>query len=75
VAYADKRARQRVVSLDERFASWRRRHGGWEGDTAIEVRRRAGKLEEIVCEAAGVGPDAVRRLRWTDAALSAAAAR
>jgi len=75
VAYADKRARQRLVSLDQRFASWRRRHGGWEGEAAIEVRRRAGKLEEIVCEAAGIRPDAVRRLRWTDAALSAAAAR
>ena len=75
VAYADKRARQRLVSLDHRFASWRRRHGGWEGDAAIEVRRRAGKLEEIVCDAAGVRPEAVGRLRWTAAALRAAAAR
>ena len=75
VAYADKRARQRIVSLDERFATWRRRHQGWDGDAAAEVRRRAGRLEEIVCEAAGIRPDAVRRLRWTDAALSAAAAR
>ena len=74
VAYADKRARQRIVSLDERFATWRRRHQGWDGDAAAEVRRRAGKLEEVVCEAAGVRPEAVRRLRWTDAALNAAAA-
>jgi hypothetical protein len=75
VAYADKRARQRIVSLDDRFASWRRRHGGWEGDAAVEVRRRAGKLEEIVCDAAGIRPEAVGRLRWTAAALRAAAAR
>ena len=73
MAYADKRARQRIVSLDERFASWRRRHQGWDGDAAAEVRRRAGKLEEIVCEAAGIRPEAVRRLRWTAAALNAAA--
>jgi HD domain-containing protein len=75
VAYADKRARQRLVSLDQRFASWRRRHGGWEGDAATEVRRRAGKLEEIVCDAAGIRPEAVGRLRWTAAALRAAEAR
>ena len=75
VAYADKRARQRLVSLDDRFASWRRRHSGWDGDAAADVRRRAGQLEEIVCEAAGVRPEAVRRLRWTAAAFRAAAAR
>jgi HD domain len=76
VAYADKRARQRLVSLDDRFASWRRRHpGGWEGDAAADVRRRAGQLEEVVCEAAGVRPEAVGRLRWTAAAFRVAAAR
>ena len=75
VAYADKRARQRIVSLDERFASWRRRHSGWDGDASADVRRRAGKLEEVVCAAAGVRPEAVRRLRWTGPALRAAASR
>ena len=40
-----------------------------------DVRRRAGRLEEVVCEAAGVRPEAVRRLRWTAAAFKAAAAR
>ena len=75
VAYADKRARQRLVSLDERFASWRRRHSGWDGDATADVRRRAGQLEEVVCEAAGVRPEAVGRLRWTAAAFKVAAAR
>jgi HD domain len=76
VAYADRRARQRLVSLDDRFATWRRRHpGSWEDDVEVEVRRRAGRLEEVVCEAAGIRPEAVRRLRWTAAAFRAAAAR
>jgi hypothetical protein len=75
VAYADKRARQRIVSLDERFATWRRRHSGWDGDAAADVRQRAGMLEQLVCEAAGVRPEAVGRLRWTGAALRAAASR
>jgi hypothetical protein len=74
VAYADRRARQRLVSLDDRFATWRRRHPGtWEDDVEAEVRRRAVRLEAVVCEAAGIRPDAVRRLRWTAAAFSAAA--
>jgi hypothetical protein len=75
VAYADKRARQRLVSLDDRFASWRRRHRGWDDDAADDVRQRAGRLEAIVCEAAGLRPEAVRRLRWTAGALEAAATR
>ena len=75
VAYADRRARQRLVSLDDRFASWRRRHSGWDGDAAADVRKRADRLEQIVCQAAGVRPEAVGRLRWTAAALKAAAAR
>ena len=79
VAYADKRARQRLVSLDDRFASWRRRHPGWDGDAEAEVRRRAGRLEEVVCEAAGVpggGPPAAldgRRLQGRGSAMSPAA--
>jgi len=75
VAYADRRARQRLVTLDVRFATWRRRHSGWDGDTEAEVRQRAGRLEAVVCELAGIRPEAVRRLRWTAAAFSAAAAR
>jgi hypothetical protein len=76
VAYADRRARQRLVSLDDRFATWRRRHAGsWDDATEVDVRRRAGRLEAVVCEAAGVRPEGVRRLRWTAAAFRAAARR
>jgi len=38
------------------------------------VRRRADRLEQSVCEAAGIRPDQVRRLPWTSAALRAATA-
>ena len=72
VAYADRRSQQRVVSLDERFASWARRYpGGWRAAEARDVRRRADRLEATVCEAAGIRPDDVRRLRWTAAAFAA----
>jgi hypothetical protein len=80
VAYADKRARQRIVSLDARFASWRRRYPrldvegrtlGWDDAAMAEVRDRAGRLEALVCDAAGIRPDGVRRLSWTAAALRA----
>lgn len=81
VAYADKRAGQRLESMDARFASWRRRYppattagrdGAWdEGDLAA-VRGRAEGLERDVCRAAGVTPDQVRRLAWTGPAFRAA---
>ena len=81
VAYADKRASQRLESLDARFARWRDRHpprvvdgraSGWDEATYRAIRTRAGRLEADVCRAAGVTPDEVRRLRWTGAALAAA---
>jgi hypothetical protein len=86
VAYADKRAGQRLESVDARFESWRRRYpptsapGGatepWDETTFAAVRRRATRLEADVCRAAGVAPADVRRLRWTAGALrSARAAR
>jgi hypothetical protein len=75
VAYADKRAQQRLVSLDERFRGWRRRHPvKWDDDAVRDVRVRADRLERAVCEAAGIRPDEVRRLPWTSAALRAAGA-
>jgi putative nucleotidyltransferase with HDIG domain len=74
VAYADKRAQQRLVTLDERFGWWRRRHPvRWSDDIVADVRRRADRLETMVCEAADVRPEDVRRLRWTGPALRAAA--
>lgn len=76
VAYADKRAGQRLEPMAERFASWQRRYpGGWSAAEAVAVRRRADDLESDVCRAAGVAPNEVRRLRWTGAALRVARGR
>ena len=81
VAYADKRASQRLESLDARFARWRRRHParvvdgqmtGWDEPTYRSIRARAGRLEADVCRAAGVPPEDVQRLGWTGRALAAA---
>jgi hypothetical protein len=80
VAYADKRAGQRLESLDARFASWRRRYppgsrGTWTESDLAAVRSRAGRLEADVCRAAGIAPGDVRRLRWTGRALAEARRR
>jgi hypothetical protein len=72
VAYADKRAAQRLGSIDVRFASWRRRYPRSSVET---LRARAGRLESAACALAGVRPDEVRRLRWTSAALREARKR
>jgi hypothetical protein len=78
VAYADKRAGQRLESMDARFESWRRRYAAPanDGRTAARddaawrsVRARADRLESDVCRAAGVAPWEVRRLGWTGDAL------
>ncbi len=96
VAYADKRAGQRLESMDERFGSWRRRYPsgpgehvqprddttrgggftgvGWGDDVAVVVVERARELERAVCEAVGVAPGDVARLRWSRRALRGAAA-
>src|SRR5687767_9391910 len=62
VAYADKRAGQRLESMDARFTSWRRRYpptasggaaaggaGAWDEATFDAVRTRARRLEADVC--------------------------
>jgi len=82
VAYADKRAGQRLESMDERFASWERRYppaaragrarGTWTAETLENVRRRAEELERRVCELAEAAPGDVHRLEWTGRAISAA---
>ena len=81
VAYADKRAGQRLESMAERFGSWERRYppeerarrtrGGWSRATIDVVWRRAEALELRVCELADVAPDEVRRLPWTSRAILA----
>ncbi len=77
VAYADKRAGQRLEPMAARFASWDRRYPTDPADAgacAARERMRAGAeaLEAAVCERAGVQPEDVRRLRWTGPALAAA---
>jgi putative nucleotidyltransferase with HDIG domain len=83
VAYADKRAGQRLESMDERFASWSRRYPDgpgsdktpWSADLARDVRARAGRLEAEVCRAADVAPTDVGRAPWTAKALQSARER
>ncbi|HYM83220.1 MAG TPA: HD domain-containing protein [Candidatus Dormibacteraeota bacterium] len=80
VAYADKRAGQRLGSMAERFADWATRYPvgarkGWDEATAAAVLDRAERLEHDVCERLRVRPEAVGRVRWTGAAIAAAVAR
>jgi hypothetical protein len=82
VAYADKRAGQRLETMAERFASWQRRYppavrtgrarGAWSAQTEAAAWDRARAIEARVCGLAGVAPERVRRLRWTGRALRAA---
>jgi hypothetical protein len=82
VAYADKRAGQRLEPMARRFAAWRRRYppddpgrpqrqrqAGWDEATRSAAEARAERLEQVVCEAAGIRPSDVRRLRWSRRAL------
>jgi len=78
VSYADKRARQRMLPMEARFAIWRRKYAlapagsgmAWSEDRLVEIRERADRLEAQICAAAGVRPIQVRRLRWTARALA-----
>jgi len=80
VAYADKRAGQRLEPMAGRFESWARRYppsrhtsaetgGSWSAETVALVSRRALELEARVCAMAGTAPGDVRRLEWTGRAL------
>lgn len=69
VAYADKRATQRVVSLTQRFERWTRKHPAYARRLA-RAEAHARRLEEGICLAAGITPDAVERLRWVDDAIA-----
>ena len=77
LAYADKRAAQRLQPMAARFARWRRRHpadrpGGWSDATAEATWRRAVDLEREVCALARCRPEEVGRLRWTRRAIARA---
>jgi putative nucleotidyltransferase with HDIG domain len=71
VAYADKRAAQRLVAMSVRFAEWRRRYPDHEAGHDASWRR-ALSLEAEVCAAAGVAPAQVTRLAWAGRAVRAA---
>jgi HD superfamily phosphodiesterase len=77
VAYADKRAGQRLEAMAARFERWHRRHphsrgtDGWSPAVAETAWRHARQVEDEVCRLAGCRPEEVRRLRWTSAALAA----
>jgi len=80
VAYADKRAGQRLESMDARFASWARRYppatdGRWDATARAAIRDRAARLEAGVCAAAGVSPAEVGRLRWSGREIERASGR
>jgi putative nucleotidyltransferase with HDIG domain len=68
VAYADKRSQDRLVTLDERFERWRRKHRGMSRILDLG-RERAAELEAEVCGLAGIGPGEVQRLRWAEDAI------
>ncbi|HUG48472.1 MAG TPA: HD domain-containing protein [Candidatus Limnocylindria bacterium] len=72
VAYADKRAMQDLVSLDERYAAWHERYPEARPDIERGLAR-ARLLEQEVCAAAGVKPAEVRRIAWVEAALRSVA--
>jgi molybdenum cofactor cytidylyltransferase len=71
VTYADKRAQQDVLSLEDRFARWHARYP--DSPKLDEAERRAERLEREVCDLAGVAPGDVARLAWVDEALHAEA--
>ena len=71
VTYSDKRARQDLITLDDRFARWHERYpNSPDLDTAHE---RARRLERDMCEMAGIQPDDVRPDPWVNEATSATA--
>jgi putative nucleotidyltransferase with HDIG domain len=67
VAYADKRATQRLVSMEQRFGRWRGKHPEY-GEQLEAAFGLACRLEAVVCALAGVEAVAVERLRWVDEA-------
>jgi putative nucleotidyltransferase with HDIG domain len=69
VTYADKRATQRVVSLEQRFDRWRGRHPEYRAQLE-RAHATAQRLEVTLCAAIGIEPTDVERLRWVDDAMS-----
>ena len=71
VTYADKRGRQQLITLEDRFARWHERYpDSPDLDVADE---RAHRLEREMCALAGIEPQQVEREPWVSEALRAAA--
>jgi putative nucleotidyltransferase with HDIG domain len=71
VTYADKRARQDLLTLTDRFARW---HERYPDSPALDIaEQRARDLEMEICGLAGVRPEDVQRRPWVDEARDAAA--
>jgi hypothetical protein len=74
VAYADKRGRQRMVSMADRFGRWTRRHPrGWSHEVMATAWARAQAMETEICDLARCRPEDVERLPWTATAFARAA--
>jgi putative nucleotidyltransferase with HDIG domain len=71
VTYADKRATQRVVSLEQRFERWERRHPEYRHQL-LKAMQMARRLEQGICETVGVVPTEVERLRSVEDARARA---
>jgi putative nucleotidyltransferase with HDIG domain len=71
VTYADKRARQDVLSLTERFSRWRERYP--DSPDLNEAEARAHLLEREICALAGIKPPDVGTRAWVAEAMRAAA--
>ena len=71
VTYADKRATQRVVSLDKRFARWYRQHPQHR-ERLESAHEAARQLELRLCGELGLEPPDIERLRWVGDALERA---
>jgi putative nucleotidyltransferase with HDIG domain len=70
VAYADKRARQRIVTVDQRFARW---HEQYPDSPRLDLaHERARQLEQEICAMAGIKPTDVQRKAWVAEALRGA---
>jgi hypothetical protein len=77
VAYADKRAGQRLEPMAARFGSWRRRYplgitDAWTAEALARIDDRARALERGICEELRIQPGDVRRLRWVERAIARA---
>jgi putative nucleotidyltransferase with HDIG domain len=68
VCYADKRATQRVVSLEQRFERWQGKHPDYADHLAVALAR-ARRLESAICEAIGIPAECIERLPWVGEAL------